>query len=100
LLSFKLIGASASHCEHHMTCPVAFFADLIVWSFRAGIVLLMRLTTSVALAATAFSAIILVVEHGGAIREAVMPERTILSAVINRPAPPDTDASLRVAGIN
>lgn len=83
-----------------MTCPVALFADLLVLAFRAGIVLLMRLTTSVALAATAFSAIILVVEHGGAIREAASPARTVLSAVINRPALPDTDALLRVAGIN
>ena len=65
-------------------CPVALLADAVTWLFRAGLVLTIRLTSAVALAATAFSAAILVSETFDGGHGAIASEETILSEVIDR----------------
>jgi hypothetical protein len=81
-----------------MICPVAVLADAIIWALRAGILLMIRLTSAVALAATAFSAAILIAENIDAVRGTPAAGKTILSEVIERPLLPGADgASVRFA---
>lgn len=81
-----------------MMCPVALLADAMTWLVRAGILLTIRMASAVAIAATAFSAAIVIAENFDAIREAVAIESTILSEVIDRPVLADTNGgSIRVA---
>jgi hypothetical protein len=81
-------------------CPVALFADALLWCARAGIVLTVRMTTAVALAATAFSIAILIAENAEAIRGVVGAQSAILSEVIAQPVLADTSAPIRVALIH
>jgi len=46
-----------------LMCPVALLADAATWLFRADLLLTIRLTSAVALAATAFCLAILVAEQ-------------------------------------
>ncbi len=63
-------------------CPVALFADAVTWLVRAGILLMIRLTSAVALAATAFSIAVLIAENADTIRGTAGVENIILSEVI------------------
>jgi hypothetical protein len=84
-----------------LMCPVAVLADVAVWTFRAGILLMMRLTTAVALAATAFSAAILVAENVELIRGTIPTQSAILSAVIDRSVMADTSRGpTRIAAVH
>jgi hypothetical protein len=67
-----------------MMCPVALLADAMTWLVRAGILLMIRLTSAVAIAATAFSVAVLLAENLDGIR-GTAAETTILSEVIDRP---------------
>jgi hypothetical protein len=77
-----------------MICPVALFADALTWFVRAGILLAIRLTSAVALAATAFSAAVFVAETLNAIRGTMAAEKSILSKVIDRPLVADANTAL------
>ena len=81
-----------------MMCPVALLADALTWLVQAGILLAIRLTSAVALAATAFSAVIVIAENFHTIRGAITAEKAILSEVIDRPLVVDADsAPIKVA---
>jgi hypothetical protein len=83
-----------------LTCPVALLADVTLWTFRAGILLMMRLTTAVALAATAFSAAILVAENVDFICGTVGAKSASPSAIIDRPLFANTSGGpIRIATI-
>jgi hypothetical protein len=84
-----------------LMCPVAVLADVAIWTFRASILLMMRLTTAVALAATAFSAAILVAENVELIRGTIPTQSAIPSAVIDRPLMADTSRGpTRIAAVH
>jgi hypothetical protein len=84
-----------------LMCPVAVLADVAIWTFRASILLMMRLTTAVALAATAFSAAILVAENVELIRGTIPTQSAILSAVIDRSVMADTSRGpTRIAAVH
>ena len=68
-----------------MMCPVAMFADAMTWLTRAGILLLIRLSSAVVLAAAAFSIAILVAENVEGFRGTTAAEPAILSEVIEQP---------------
>ena len=80
-------------------CPVALLADAVTWLIRAGILLMLRLTAAVALAATAFSAAVLVAENFDAVRGTMAPGNTILLEVIDRPLVADANGvPIKIAG--
>ena len=68
-----------------MMCPVALLADAMTWLTRAGILLLIRLSSAVVLAAAAFSIAILVAENVEGFRGTSAAEPAILSEVIEQP---------------
>lgn len=84
-----------------LMCPVALLADAVTWLLRAGTLLMIRMASALAIAATAYSGAILLAENFDAIRGAIAAENTILSEVIDRPVLADTSGgSIRVAGVH
>ena len=79
----------------------SFIVLATAWMWRAGAKLMLRLGTAVALAATAFTAAIMVAEHLDHYRgRALANERTILAEFIDQPICSNTaDGIRRIASV-
>ncbi len=76
-----------------LMCPVALLADAATWLFRADLLLTIRLTSAVALAATAFCLAILVAEQAEPMRGLIAAGNGNLSEVIAQPLLADANGA-------
>ena len=79
-------------------CCVALFAIGLGWLLRSGVRLFARLSVAVVMAATAFSAAVVIAEHLAAHRGTTQHETMILSEIVSQPAfPGETEGRYRLA---